>query len=404
MLFRFSLYGFLKNQRYFEPFFILFLLHKGLSFTQIGVLIAFREFSINLTEVPSGAFADLYGRKFSMILSFTAYLISFFIFAISSSYWQFFAAIFFFAIGDAFRTGTHKALIFSWLRLQDRISEKTKIYGYTRSWSKIGSAVSIVIATLIMLLAKDYDDLFYYAAIPYILGIINFITYPNSLDGEKKDEVAIHDFWKHFVTLIRKSVKIKALRNLILESMSYEGLFAAAKDYIQPLLKSLALTLPVFLALEDKSRTAVVVGIVYVILYIASAYASRNSHRIVKKFGSEEKGVKFVWRITSASYLLLVPLFYFELYLPAVILFIILFLMQNLWRPMQVSRFDEFATEQEGATILSIESQSKSLATMLIAPVLGLLVDLTINFNLGGDYWLIAVIGLVISAVFYFKK
>ena len=35
MLFRFSLYGFLKNQRYFEPLLFLVLVDKGLSFTAI---------------------------------------------------------------------------------------------------------------------------------------------------------------------------------------------------------------------------------------------------------------------------------------------------------------------------------------------------------------------------------
>ncbi len=70
MIGRFSLYGFLKNQRYFEPFIILFFLDKGLSFTQIGLLVGFRELAINLMEIPSGAIADLFGRRRSMILSF----------------------------------------------------------------------------------------------------------------------------------------------------------------------------------------------------------------------------------------------------------------------------------------------------------------------------------------------
>ena len=46
MLFKFSMYGFLKNQRYFEPFLILAFRAKGLSFFQIGILIAFREVCI----------------------------------------------------------------------------------------------------------------------------------------------------------------------------------------------------------------------------------------------------------------------------------------------------------------------------------------------------------------------
>ncbi|MFQ5651939.1 MAG: hypothetical protein ACE5IY_18545 [bacterium] len=55
MIFHFSLYGFLKNQKYFEPFLILAFLEKGLSFTLIGMLIGFRGICINLLEIPSGA-------------------------------------------------------------------------------------------------------------------------------------------------------------------------------------------------------------------------------------------------------------------------------------------------------------------------------------------------------------
>ena len=63
MLFRFSLYGFLKNQQYYDPFLILAFRSKGLSFTQIGLLIGFRELCINLMEVPTGAIADVAGRR-----------------------------------------------------------------------------------------------------------------------------------------------------------------------------------------------------------------------------------------------------------------------------------------------------------------------------------------------------
>jgi len=54
VIFRFCLYGFLKNQRYFEPFILLAFLEKGLSFFVIGLLFGFRELCINLFEIPSG--------------------------------------------------------------------------------------------------------------------------------------------------------------------------------------------------------------------------------------------------------------------------------------------------------------------------------------------------------------
>ena len=57
------MYGFLKNLRFFDAFFILFLLEKGISFTQIGLLYAIREVITNLFELPSGILADTFGRK-----------------------------------------------------------------------------------------------------------------------------------------------------------------------------------------------------------------------------------------------------------------------------------------------------------------------------------------------------
>ncbi|MDX2432086.1 MAG: MFS transporter, partial [Bacteroides sp.] len=61
--FKFCMYGFLKNLRFFDAFFILFLVETGVSFTQIGLLYAVREVVTNLFELPSGILADTFGRK-----------------------------------------------------------------------------------------------------------------------------------------------------------------------------------------------------------------------------------------------------------------------------------------------------------------------------------------------------
>ena len=46
--YKFCLYGFLKNLRFYEPFLMLFFLEKGLDFLQIGTLHAAREICINI--------------------------------------------------------------------------------------------------------------------------------------------------------------------------------------------------------------------------------------------------------------------------------------------------------------------------------------------------------------------
>ncbi len=397
MIRRFSLYGFLKNQRYFEPFIILFFLQRGLSFTQIGFLIAFRELFINLMEVPSGAVADLFGRRRSMILSFVSYIISFAVFGFSREYWHFLIAMFFFAVGEAFRTGTHKSMIFTWLRLEGRLDEKTRVYGYTRSWSKIGSAVSTVLAVVLVLVTNNYAYVFFFAIVPYTIGLLNFLTYPKELEGQPGEKAGLRDVVRHLWENIRASATVRHLRRLIVESMGFEGVYKAAEDYLQPVVKGMALMLPLFIGLGETRRTAIVIGIVYVILYLVSAYASRSSHRVTGYAGGEEAGSRLLWKVIFLLYVALIPLLFFEYYYIAVVGFILLALVQNVWRPVLISRFDAFATEKAGATVLSIESQAKSVSTMIVAPILGAMVDFVRAQNVGGDFWPVATIAAVIS-------
>lgn len=404
MLARFSLYGFLKNQRYFEPFLVLAFLEKGVSFFQIGMLIGFRELFRNIMEMPSGAVADLYGRRKAMMISFGAYMVSFVIFGLAGTFWQLLVAMLFFAVGDAFRTGTHKAMIFTWLRIHGRQDEKTRIYGYTRSWAKIGSAVSVVLAAIMVFTVKNYTSVFFFSIVPYTLGFINVMGYPKALEGRPAGEVSLRRVVGLLRVNLRTSVRKRSLRRLMLESMGYEGLFAAAKDYLQPILQATALALPLFVGFADRQRSAVLVGAVYLVLYSGSAFASRHAHRLVVRTDSERSSARALWRINLLLYLALIPLLYFERNAIVIILFVALFMLQNLWRPILISRFDAFATEAQGATVLSIESQAKSLATMLFAPALGYAVDhLMIAREAGtyshGVFWPVAAVGVVVASV-----
>jgi len=397
VLARFSLYGFLKNQRYYEPFMILLFLERGFSFTQIGILVAFREICINLFEVPSGALADTYGRRRCMILSFTSYIISFALFGFVRIYASFFAAMFFFAIGEAFRTGTHKAMIFTWLRLQDRLDEKTRVYGFTRSWSQLGSAFSVIIAALFVIVTGSYTAVFYLSIAPYVLGIVNFMQYPRELEGKIQGKITLRGVFDNLWSTLKMSLRIRHLRRLIVESMAFEGVFNAAKDYLQPVIRGMALALPLFVYMEDTRRSAIIIGIVYFTLHLLSAWASRKSHRITQRAGGEEQGAVRIWKGALVLYLLLTLILYLEWYYLAIIGFMLLYIMQNLWRPILISRFDAYTTETRGATVLSIESQAKSASTTLVAPILGITVDFVTTHGFGGGFWPVATAGALVA-------
>jgi len=403
MLFRFSLYGFLKNQRYFEPFLVLAFMEKGLSFFLIGTLIMVRDVTVNLLEIPSGSIADICGRRGSMILAFVAYLISYLIFGFADAYAGLLVAMLFFAVGDSFRSGTHKAMIFTWLRLQGREDERTRVYGFTRSWSKIGSAVSCCLAAVFVFTDDNYSHIFFYAAVPCVLSVINFLGYPRNLENREQGSFSLALILRHTIDALKLAFTRPALRRLVFESMGFDGYFAATKDYLQPVLQAAALSAAAgFAATRDWSdiqRSAVLVGAVYFVLFLGSAAASRKAHRVVSFRGSLDGAATFMWFLALLTFALIAVAAWFGLLALVILAFVVLHLLENAWRPILISRFDNQAPEEQGATILSIESQSQRGSTMMLAPLAGFLVDRAANTG-GSAFWPLGLLGLAISLFF----
>ena len=397
MLFRFCLYGFLKNQQYYDPFLILAFREKGLSFAVIGLLIGFREICINILEIPTGAIADVLGRRRAMITSFVAYIAAFLIFGWSLHLGALFAAMFFFSIGEAFRTGTHKAMIFDWLARQGRADEKTKVYGRTRSWSKLGSAVSVVVAAVIVFATNQgFSSIFYLCIIPYAINIVNFLTYPKYLDGPRRESADLAGVFRALLgTFV--ALRSRPLRRLLIESMGFEGVFKVTKDYVQPVLKAAALALPVVLGLGDRQRTALLVGAVYFVLYLASSFASRRADWLARRAGSEARGASLLWGAMLAVFVVLGGGVLAGLEAAVIGAFVALFILQNFWRPILIGRVADQTNPDLAATVLSVESQAKTLFAAAFAPLLGLSVDLVAGHNPALQFLPVALLGLVVA-------
>ncbi len=376
--FKFCAYGFLKNLRLFEPFLILFFLEAGLSFLEIGMLYSVREIMRNLLEMPAGILADALGRRRTMINSFTFYIISFLTFYFAHSYELLMTAMVFYALGDAFRTGTHKAMIFDYLKIKGWQNQKVHYYGHTRSWSQLGSALSAIIAGVLVFFSGHYRLIFIFSTIPYILDLINIATYPKALDGNRaklsKKEliqsfgVVMRDFWESFT----KMKTLKALVNLSMHS----GFYRSIKDYLQELIKVMALSLPLMLAYTDKQRAAVLVGIIYFFIFILSSRASRFSGKFANYFKHLSTPLNFSM-LLSLLFGVISGLFYAWGYTGlSIVFFVLIFLIQNLRMPIGISYVTEIIDKDILATVLSAESQTHSIIAAVLAPLLGYLADL----------------------------
>lgn len=376
MLFRFSLYGFLKNLRIYDAFLLIALLDRGLGFAAVGWLFAIREATVLCLEIPSGAVADAVGRKRSLVASMSAYVASAVVLGFAPSFWGLALGMSFGGIGDAFRSGTHKALIYAWLRREGRLAERTKVYGYTRSWSKLGSACSALVGGAILWSGAGYQTMFVAGALVALANAVNLATYPDDLDEKGPDDrSSMREAINRLASAFRQVRDHSGLRSRLTASAIVEGSYASTKVYLQPVLHITVLGTPLLAKSGHEEGTGLVLGAVSAALFVAGSVASRRAHTFERRFGSAGHSSAVLAAMFAVAYGLTGAFLAIGWPWPAVLVFVAMGVMQNLWRPLQVGRFHGMASSRETATILSIDSQSRSLFAAVLAPVMGVLVD-----------------------------
>jgi MFS family permease len=397
---KFCLYGFLRNLRFFDAFFLLFLLEKGLSYTEIGLLYAVREICINVCEIPSGIVADSWGRKTSLVASFIAYIISFMVFYISDDFWLFMAAFVLFGIGDAFRTGTHKGIIMNYLELNAMKDQKINYYGHTRSWSQRGAALSSLIAGLIVFYSGDYRSIFIYSVIPYILNLLLIISYPDELNHpheHKENRAGIGAALKAFFKNITKPNVIK----IVNVSAIHSAYLKAVKDYIQPLMVNVAFLIPIMLDCKTDQKNGIIIGILYFIIYFMTSFASKFAANVA---AVNKNSIAYITLFCGLSCGIICGIFYVcEMWIPALIAFVGIYMIENARRPIMTGFIADNVENKVLASVISMESSLKTLMTSGIAVVIGIVAD---NFGIGTAFIGVTAFLLLLSVALntYTKK
>jgi hypothetical protein len=182
--------------------------------------------------------------------------------------------------------------------------------------------------------------------------------------------------------------------------MTFSGTFKAVKDYVQPMIRTAALALPLFVAFTGKQRIALLVGLVYLPLHLLSSYAARHSDAFARLAGSESGAARRLWWLNLSAFAVLTAGVALGWTAAGILAFVVLAVLEDLWRPILVGRFADRGKAGKMATVLSIESQARSLFAAALAPALGLAVDLAGRFAGHGLRFLpVGVGGLGIAAI-----
>jgi MFS family permease len=400
MFYRFSLYGFLKNLRFFDPFILLIFRSYGLTYLQIGLLYSIRDIATNILEIPTGVAADSFGRRRAMVSAFLSYILSFLMFYFLRDILFLALAMVLFAFGEAFRSGTHKALILAYLKEKGISDLKVAYYGLTRSASQLGSAVNALIAAGLVFYSGSYRVMFLASTIPYALDLLNVASYPKWLDGKleliQKGEVRnrIKSTLKDFSGIFSSGSVLRALLN----SSSFGAMFKSTKDYLQPILVFLSMSLVLFTYLEDTRREAIIIGLIYFGIYLLSSLASRRAYRFSERFKSLPSAMNITYIIGIGLLILSGLTANWEINLAAVISFMGLFVINNIRRPINVGVISDQISSQVMASGLSTEALLTTIFSAVFAPLLGALADI---FGVGNG---LALGGLGMLLLFIFVR
>lgn len=111
------------------PILTLFWQENGLSLTEVMILQSIFAISTVALEVPSGIFADLYGRRISLILAAAWCSLGLLLYCFADDFVSFLLAELAFAVWIALMSGADTAMIYDSLKQQHREYDFSKVWG-----------------------------------------------------------------------------------------------------------------------------------------------------------------------------------------------------------------------------------------------------------------------------------
>jgi MFS family permease len=355
---KFYLTSFLKNQTYFTPILILFLQFQNLTFQEIFWVFTIGSVFSFIIEIPTGIFADLYGKKRSIIISKFFIFVSYIIFGFSTTFWMFVVAQIVFELGNAFRSGTETAYVYDYLaqnKNKKGVPEYAEVKAKQKVYARIGESIATAIGGLIAA-RYGFNWVFFVAAFPAFVNFILGITWEDI--RERKEKITIKSSWKHAKDSILYLLKTKKVLNITINITIFTSVLAALQKFIQPYMQDVGVNVEYF-------------GFIYSGALLITAFAVSNAKHL-KKFINTRKMINWL------SFLAIIPLFIigFEfISIIGVILFFLVVIIENIRSPFANDLFHKNVNSEQRATLGSILEQFKNVGKILILPVAGYFAD-----------------------------
>jgi MFS family permease len=170
---KFFVFRFVWEFVLFFPIWVIFLQEaRGFSLTQVTLLDLAFWLTVVLSEIPTGAVADTWGRKPSLILGVICTASAVALFALAPTYPLILLANTLWAFGTTFDSGAALALLYDSLRQVGREAEYTRLRGRLAVVTHVSVATSGVLGGFLGALDLTLPFLLYAALLLATLGLV----------------------------------------------------------------------------------------------------------------------------------------------------------------------------------------------------------------------------------------
>ena len=335
------------------PVIVPFYQENGLSLQEVLIVQAFFAISLVIFEIPSGYFADVYGRKRAMVLgsvlSFGGYLL----YCYSTSFYQFLFAEFWLGVGCSFLSGADSALIYESLLQRKLEGVYQQVEGRFQAMGSFSEAVASVLGGFIAVVSLRYtvyaQAIIYFLAIPFTLSLVEPKAHHEDLSVEQTRGI-----WKVVKYSLHghKEVKWLILFGALIGSATFNVVW-----FVQPYFEQVGLPLIWF-------------GVVWAVFQVSVGVFSLFAHRVEQRWGERR----------SLLLLLLIPLlaylstgFFYSLW--ALPLFLLFYFTRGIKGPVLRDYVNKLVPSAIRATVLSVESMCMRMIFVFIGPVAGWIAD-----------------------------
>jgi len=359
--------------------YVTFLIKNGLNLLEVNLVNMVFFLTLFICEIPTGAFADIFGRKTSFVLACALMCLSMFIYGSSHTFVGFVIAEIVAGIAVTFKSGAFQAWLVDSLKHHGYEGEYHQIFGREGLIRQIGGGIGAVVGSY--LAVKN-------PAIPWfvggtVMGITALIAYFTMQEGYFKRTAFS---WKRglasmkevAVSSIRYGTTDKAVRFILIVTCIQIFAVQPLNMYWQPFFKDYAV--------KEQHLGYLFVGIMTMLAF-GAFIASRLRNR-----GNEKKLILNVQILTGVCVLAATLVTGLPL---AIALFLLHEVPRGCWSPLMDNYLQKRIPSSERATISSFCS---------IAPHIGGAVGLVVSGLIAQHFgisvsWMVSGLALVVGAI-----